>query len=85
MSPDELIAQVAFSASGKDVRLFYGMVGTPSVKRLEYVGMSNAVNAATSAKVWFITKIEYDIDACPIRVRSLSTQQVLDDRASFFP
>jgi hypothetical protein len=85
VSIDELIVQLAFSASGKDVRIFYAMVGTPSVKRIEYVGVSNALNPPTSAKVWYITKLEYDSDACPIRARSLSTQEVLDDRATFFP
>lgn len=85
MSVDELLAQLIFSASGKDVRIFYTTAGTPAVKVIEYVGITNAVGAATSVPVWFISKLEYDATACVIRVRSLSTQKILDDRATFFP
>lgn len=85
MSVDELIAQLIFSASGKDVRIFYTTVGSPAEKVIEYVGLSNSVGAPTSDARWFITKLEYDGTADPVRVRSLSTQQVLDDRVSLFP
>ena len=83
MNVSELITQIAFSASGKDVRLFYTLVSLKKV--VEYIGVSNALNAPTSAKVWYITKVEYDSDPCVVRVRSLSTQEVLDNKASFFP
>lgn len=83
MSIDELLAQVIFSASGKEVRIAYTTINTKKV--IEYVGVTNAVNAATSAPCWFITKLEYDADPCVIRSRSLSPQKAWDDRATLFP
>ena len=83
MNVNELLAQLIFSSTGKEVRAYYTLAGLQNV--IEYVGITNAINAATSAKVWFITKIEYDGNACFVRSRTLSTQQVLDDRATLFP
>lgn len=83
MSVEELLAQLIFSASGKEVRIFYTTVGTEKV--IEYVGLSNSPGVPTSAARWFITKLEYDGTADPVRIRGLSIQNVLDDRASLFP
>lgn len=82
---DELLAQLIFSKSGKEIRTTYTSVGSPAQNVIEYVGVTNAVNAPTSAEVWYITKLEYNGDGCLSRVRSLSVQKKWDDRASLFP
>jgi hypothetical protein len=85
MSVDELLAQLVFSASGKDVRIAYTTAGTPVQTVIEYVGVTAAVNGPTDAEIWFITKLQYDSSACCIRARSLSVKKKWDDRASLFP
>ena len=71
-----------FSASGQEARLAY--TGTAPNKRVEYMGMS-PINSPTSAERWYISKVEYDGDGCPIRIRNLSVQRAWDDRATLFP
>jgi len=72
-----------FSASGSDIRMFYTTID--SEQKLQYIAVSPAVNASTSAKVWFIGKLYYNGDGCMSRFIKLSTQQILDDKADFFP
>lgn len=83
MNGEELIANLIISGTGVEVRAFWKTIGTENV--IEYIGFTNAVNAATSAKCWFITKLEYDGTAQFVRVRKLAVQNILDDRVSLFP
>jgi len=83
MTDVEIWALQVFSAVGSDMRVFYKTID--STKHIEYIGVTPAVNAATSAKVWFIGKLYYDVDGCMTRFIKLSTQQVLDDRVALFP
>lgn len=85
MSVDELLAQLVFSASGKDVRIAYTTVGSPVQTVIEYVGVSAAMNGPTSADIWFITKLQYDAFGFVVRARSLSVKHPWDDRATLFP
>lgn len=82
---DELLAQLMFSKAGKEIRLTYISVGSPTQNVVEYVGVTNAIGAPTSAEVWYITRLEYDGTGCLNRARTLSVQKAWDDRASVLP
>ena len=83
MNGEELLANLIISGTGVDIRAFWTTVGTEKV--IEYIGFTNAINAPTSAKCWFITKLEYNGTADFQRARKLSVQNILDNRASLFP
>jgi hypothetical protein len=83
LNGEELIANLLISGMGVDIRAFYTTIGTDSY--IEYIGFTNALNAPTSAKCWFITKLQYDGSGNFVRARKLSTQEILDNRASLFP
>jgi len=80
---EELLANLIISGTGVEIRAFWKTIGTDNV--IEYIGFTNAVNAPTSAKCWFVTKLEYDGTAQFVRARKLSTQEILDNRVSLFP
>jgi len=80
---EELLANLLISGTGVEIRAFWKTIGTDNV--IEYIGFTHAINAPTSAKRWFITKLEYDGTAQFVRARKLSTQEILDDRVSLFP
>jgi hypothetical protein len=80
---EELLANILISGTGVEIRAFWKTIGTDNV--IEYIGFTNAVNAPTSAKCWFVTKLEYDGTAQFVRARKLSTQEILDNRVSLFP
>jgi hypothetical protein len=55
-------------------------------EKMEYIAVSPAVGAPTSYKVWYIGKLYYsETTGCMIRFVKLSTQEILDNRASLFP
>lgn len=83
MNGEELLANLIISGTGVEIRAFWKTIGTDNV--IEYIGFTNAVNAPTSAKCWFVTKLEYDGTAQFVRARKLSTQEILDNRVSLFP
>lgn len=83
MNGEELIANLILSGTGVEIRAFWKTIGTENV--IEYIGFTNAVNAPTSAKAWYVTKLEYDGTAQFVRARKLSTQEILDNRVSLFP
>jgi len=83
LNGEELLANLIISGTGVDIRAFWTTVGTEKV--IEYIGFTNAINAPTSAKCWFITKLEYNGTADFQRARKLSVQNILDNRASLFP
>ena len=83
MNGEELLANLIISGTGVDIRAFWTTVGTEKV--IEYIGFTNAINAPTSAKCWFITKLEYNGTGDFQRARKLSVQNILDNRASLFP
>lgn len=74
----ELFAIQAMSQSGVDTRIFYGTNG-----EIEYVGVAG-IGVATSLQRWKMTKFLYDSRKRETRILSDATQQVLDDRVSYF-
>ena len=84
MTDVEIWALQQFSASGSDVRMFYTTILTD--EKLEYIAVSPAIDAPTSAKCWFIGKLYYSgVTGCMLRFVKLSTQEILDSKGSLFP
>jgi len=83
MTDVEIWALQQFSASGSDVRMAYTTVGDDT--KLQYIGVSPAIDAPTSAEAWYIGKIYYDKNGCMIRFVKLSIQKKWDDRGTIFP
>jgi hypothetical protein len=84
LNGEELLTNLLISGTGVEIRAFWTTIATEDV--IEYIGFTNAVNAPTSAKCWFVTKLEYDGTGKKfMRARKLSVQNVLDDRVSLFP
>lgn len=83
MTDVEVALLQQFSASGSDTRIFYTTID--AVDHIEYIGVSNSVDAPTSMARWFIMRLYYNASGCVTRCVKLSTQQILDDRVSLFP
>jgi len=83
MTDVEIWALQQFSASGSDVRMYYTTVGEDT--KLEYIAVSPAIDAPTSAAAWYIGKLYYNGSGCMTRFVKLAIQNILDDRATLFP
>ena len=74
----ELFAVKLMAQPGVDVRIFYGSNG-----KIEYLGVAG-IGAATDIARWQMTKFLYDVNRRETRILNDVTQQILDNRVSYF-